>query len=290
MKENDVFDSMTSYYNMLSEANRRIADCLFRNKDRAVYMTISKLAEESGVSVATVTRFCRTLGYAGFHDFRVNMAKTCSAYPEGGVLAEDMQRSGPETDETDFESFRINLLRSHTDALRQTLDSLREEDLNAAVQILIKARRVFVTGRAGSAAAAKAAVSRFLSLSGKFICIENSYEETTYMALGGAHDAVLNFSYFGSVRDSLENLRSAREHDMKIVVVTHFRYSPAAELADAVLLCGGIEEPSKALEMNVRTSQMLLIDALYQKYREADSEAAGRQHRKIVKAYRRKLL
>lgn len=290
MKGNDIFDSMTSYYNMLSEANRKIADCLFRNKDRAVYMTISKLAEESGVSVATVTRFCRTLGYAGFHEFRVDMAKTCSAYPEGGVLGEDMQRSGPETEETDFESFRINLFRLHTDSIRQTLDSLQEEDLNAAVQILVNARRVFVTGRAGSAAAARAAVSRFLTLSGKFICVENPYEETTYMALGGADDAVLNFSYFGSVRDSLENLRSAREHDMKIVVVTHFRQSPAAELADAVLLCGGTGEPTRALEMNVRTSQMLLIDALYQKYREEDSEAAGMHYGKIVQAHRRKLL
>ena len=58
-----------------SRSDRKLAIAILADPDFAVAAAIDRLAGRSGVSEATVTRFCRALGCSGLRDFKVSLAK-----------------------------------------------------------------------------------------------------------------------------------------------------------------------------------------------------------------------
>ena len=55
-------------------ALRRVAEQVLTDPAAASRATIVELAERSGTSPATVTRFCRALGFDGYADLRLGIA------------------------------------------------------------------------------------------------------------------------------------------------------------------------------------------------------------------------
>ena len=78
-------NKIRSAYVTLPSAERKVADFILDNPDRAMRMVINEIAEAAGVSVPSVTRLARRLGYKGFLDFRVALAgrkrRNAEAFP-----------------------------------------------------------------------------------------------------------------------------------------------------------------------------------------------------------------
>src|SRR5512139_4162895 len=55
-------------------ALRRVAEHVLTDPAGASRATIVELAERSGTSPATVTRFCRAIGFEGYSDLRIGIA------------------------------------------------------------------------------------------------------------------------------------------------------------------------------------------------------------------------
>ena len=71
---NNVFETIDHAYYELTAAERKTADFVIKNRERTQYLSISELAEESGVAEATISRFCRRLGYKGYNAFKLAIA------------------------------------------------------------------------------------------------------------------------------------------------------------------------------------------------------------------------
>ena len=59
----------------LSSALQKVAEIIIAYPIKIEKMSISELATASGVSPATVTKFCRTLGFDDFNSFKLEIAK-----------------------------------------------------------------------------------------------------------------------------------------------------------------------------------------------------------------------
>lgn len=59
----------------LTKSGRMVADYLIHHADEAQYLSISSLARECKVAEATVFRFCRALGFEGYHEMRIALAQ-----------------------------------------------------------------------------------------------------------------------------------------------------------------------------------------------------------------------
>ncbi|MDR3201082.1 MAG: MurR/RpiR family transcriptional regulator, partial [Spirochaetales bacterium] len=63
-------------YNILSTSERRIADFLLLNgHENNLKYNINDFVKELSISAATIVRFCRTLGFSGFGEFRYYMQR-----------------------------------------------------------------------------------------------------------------------------------------------------------------------------------------------------------------------
>src|SRR5689334_22544111 len=84
----DVQARLASVYRELPQAQRAIADLLMGDPLLGALWGIESIAERAQVSVGSVVRFAKRLGYRGFSDFRDALREACSARSEGTELEE----------------------------------------------------------------------------------------------------------------------------------------------------------------------------------------------------------
>lgn len=262
MEYKDVLDTMTGEYNNLTKAGRKAADYIFAHRVDAQYMSITALAEECGVAEATISRFCRTLGFSGYNDFKLALAKASGSPAVDGEVG----IYGKVLPEDSVIDMCKKLYATDVASISQTLAQIDEERLRRAVAYLSAARRVYCFGQGGSLVIAMEAWARFITVAPQFQCIEDSHMQAMAAALAAPEDVFLFFSYSGATKDMMDVLRPARSRGAKIILVTHFAKSPAAALADEILLCGSKEGPLQSGSVAAKMGQLFLIDALFNEY------------------------
>ena len=65
MKDPSVQGRINAAYYKLTASEKKVADFLMGHLAEAQFLSISDLAESCGVAEATISRFCRRLGYGG---------------------------------------------------------------------------------------------------------------------------------------------------------------------------------------------------------------------------------
>ena len=63
-----LLDSIRTQLDTLSKSERKVALAVLAAPSATVSQNITALARSAGVSEPTVVRFCRTLGYDGWHE------------------------------------------------------------------------------------------------------------------------------------------------------------------------------------------------------------------------------
>ncbi len=269
----NVFDTISHAYYELTAAERKTADYVMKNQEKSQYLSIGELAEESGVAEATVSRFCRRLGYKGYNAFKLAIANAGAAQHPRQML------QGQEPLD-DLKSLANALYTIDSDAMLQTINSLRPEEMEKAVDILDGARKVLCMGQGGSMILASEAAHLFSICEGKYIPVTDSHMQVIASSTLTPEDAVLFFSYSGATRDMMETLSVVRQQGAKVILITRFARSPGAHLADAVLQCGSNESPLQHGSVPARIAQLFLLDILFsmtcQRHPERSRETAKR--------------
>ena len=258
MKESSVQSRISSAYYKLTATERKAADYLMGHLSQAQFLSISELAEACGVAEATISRFCRRLGYGGYSAFKLAIAKSLAPAPH--PLGEARGEVGPE------DSVLVmgeKLLHTNTSVMSQTLGLLNPETLGRAADLLCGARQVYCMGQGGSMILAMEAAHLFSTCWPHYHAVQGSHIQAITAALLGEEDVLLFFSYSGSTRDILDLMQVARERRCKIILVTRFPKSPRAALADVVLQCGSDEGPLQMGTVPARISQLFLVDILF---------------------------
>lgn len=262
MKNKNVLDNMTNVYPTLTKSSKKIADYIFAHKTEAQYMSITSLSEECGVADATISRFCKSLGYDGYNSFKLALAKV-----ESTQLADShISVYDKITNEDSIVSMAKKLYALDIAAMQQSLDLIKEEDMAKAVQYLCHAGKIYSFGQGGSSVIAREAWARFITVTPQFHCIDDNHMQALAASMMQPTDVILFFSYSGSTKDGLDTLTLARNRGAKIILVTHFPKCPISSLADVILLCGSRESPLHSGSIAAKLGQLFIIDILYNEY------------------------
>lgn len=260
--QSNILDFISQQYNTMTRSSKKLADYIFTNKSMVQYMSITSLAEASGVSEATITRFCRGLGLAGYNEFKLALARV----DHTTVTGDPTDTGAAVTDGDSFENVCRKLYQTDVKAMSETLELMDTDSTAKAVDLLSGARRVFCFGQGGSNVMAMEAWARFSTASSQFLHIEDSHMQAMAAALSTPDDVILFFSYSGATKDMLDVLRPARRRGAKIILVTHFAKSPAAAMADVTLLCGSKEGPLQSGSVAAKMGLLFIIDVLFNEY------------------------
>ena len=273
----NVFDTISQSYYELTASERKTADYVLKNRDRSQYLSIGELAEESGVAEATVSRFCRRLGYKGYNAFKLAIANAGAPKP---AAASDK----PIRDSDDPIELARKLYAVESEAMLQTLSLLRPVELDKAVTILRNARKVLCMGQGGSMILASEAAHLFSVCEGKYVPVSDSHMQIIASATLTEADAVLFFSYSGATKDMMETLTVVREQGAKTILITRFPRSPGAALADVVLQCGSNESPLEHGSVPARIAQLFLLDILFTRVTLSEPDGCQANRQRIAAA------
>ena len=250
----------------LTKSGRLVAEYLTHHADEAQYLSISSLAKECNVAEATVFRFCRALGFAGYHEMRIGLAQ---ANATGALLNQQELRPDASTASLCEHAHALFLT-----AINGTQNALSTEAVEKAVALMREANQVFCFGQGGSMLLANDICARFASLTTKFRTAGDSHFQLLTASLMGPEDVVLFVSYSGATRDMMETLRTAKSAGAKVILLTHYEDSPGAALADVVLLCGAQESPLDSGSIPIKVAVLYVAEVLLLRYKLSDPEAA----------------
>lgn len=273
-------------YPKLSKSAKQVADFVLNNASEALYLSITSMAEACDVSEATISRFCQRLGYNSFSDFKLSLAMSRDDSRKSRIE----ERMSFEPKSVDYMSFSSEVRESYRTALEVAALQLTESSLEAAVDLIDKAKRVFCFGQGGNTVIAQEAQIIFMPATPKFVWIHDTHMQAMTAAQLEEDDVILFFSYSGATRDVVDTLEAAKESKGKVILVTHFTQSPGAALSDVVLLCGTQESPLQVGAVATKIAMLYIIDLMYRVYCSRHVEASQEAIRKSARAAARKSL
>ena len=277
-EKQSVFVHIGSEYYTFTPAEKRLADYILSAQDCISRMSISELASACSVADATVSRFCRRLGYKSYPDFKIAIANSFAHRLEDNPL------SGEITREDTLEAISQKLLNASTMAMVQTREVLNLDAVAEAAAVLRESTSVLCMGQGGSMLIASEAAHLFSTISGKFRPVSDSHMQAMAAVMMEPTDSILFYSYSGSTLAMLDTLKTARERGARIILVTRFPNSPGAALADIVLQCGANENPLQSGSVPARIAQMYLTDILFSEFTRKNLDEAKESRNRIAQA------
>ena len=284
MPYGDVFTRINREYYQLTSAEKKIADYMLLQRQECQYMSISEMADVADVAEATVSRFCRRLGYKGYSAFKLAVAGSASAQRPMSPLYGEIQS------EDSMGDMCQKIYAADVDAITQTLAMINPAAIAAAADMLLAADRVLCMGLGGSMVLAQEAAHLFSTARPNFFAVEDSHFQAIRCALLSPRDVVIYFSYSGSTRDIVDVMKIAQERGARTILITRFPKSPGAALASVVLQCGANENPLQMGSVAARIAMIFVLDVLFSEVCRRDLPACRARRRQVADALSEKHL
>lgn len=236
----------------LQPSERRIVEAIADDLAAAVERTAQELADAVGVGRASVIRAAQSLGYEGYPQLRVALAQELAL----GAVAT-----------TTDDGTLVGALRAEVDRfgarLGHMMAALTEEAVDAFVAALDEADRVLVIANGLSAPLGLDMMLRLNSVGRPAEQLADALAQQISARQLGAGSVCLVVSGSGANRATLAGMSAARESGARVLLVTSFARSAAAELADVVLVIPPVDGSFRdELIHTSRAGLMLVIEVL----------------------------
>lgn len=241
-------------------ALQRVAEQVLADPAAASRATIVELAERSGTSPATVTRFCRALGFDGYADLRLGIAaETGRARLAGWTvdIGREIQPNDP------LERVLGQIMAADTRAMHDTASLLDLAEVDRAAVAIAGAARVNIFGASGSALVGEEMQFSLHRIGIPVWAWTDVHNGLASAALSRPGDVALGISHSGETGETIELLAEASSRGATTIALTSFPRSPLAELADIVLLTATQATTFRPDALSARHPQLVVLDLLY---------------------------
>ena len=201
MPVGNVFDKINTQYYELTSAEKKVADYVVIHQQQTQFMSISELAEEAGVAEATISRFCRRLGYKGYGAFKLAIANATA------VVGSWSPQSGEVCPADSVEEMARKVYENDLAAMSQTRELIDPEAIRKAADLIMSAARVLCMGQGGSMILSQECAHLFSTVQPNFTAVVDSHLQAIAAVQLTPGDLVIYFSYSGSTEDLVRNLR-----------------------------------------------------------------------------------
>lgn len=214
-----------------SKGQKRIADYILENYEKAAFMTANKLGVNVDVSESTVVRFAVELGYEGYP----SMQKALQEMVRNKLTA--IQRIEVSNDRLADQDVLSMVMHADAESIRLTMDGLDRDTFDRSVDAIANARKVFIVGIRGASA-----ISEFLgfylnmTLDNVIVIRVNSFSELFEQIFRiGEQDVMIGISFPRYSKRTVKSMMYAKDQGATTIAITDSEASPLAGLADYTL-------------------------------------------------------
>lgn len=214
-------------FHQMSKSQKKIADFIVKSTERIPFYTEEDIALKTGVSIATVSRFWRMIGYDNLKSFKKYLQETQHSTP-----ARKMQHVLEKTDR----EVVARMINSAAVNLEETAKRISRDAFDRAVEALNAANTIYVHGPGSTSCLTDLLRFRLNRIGIEVrIMAQSGHELLESLVHAGPADVVL---FFGFVRKSPEAtviLEQAAESGYTTILVTDLLLSDMIDDSDIVL-------------------------------------------------------
>ncbi len=255
LSQSNTLLMISSIYSSLTKAEKKVADAVTANPEEAVLATVTDLAEQARVGETSVIRFCRKLGFRGYHEFKLSVAQDLVDRPSSlanAVIGED----------DDLMTVARKVTMNHEMMLKNTLDLLNGDNLRTAVDQMLAASKIYVYGVGSSGITALDLHYRLMRTGFNIEAHRDAHIIAMSASLVKPGDLVFGISTSGSTRDLVDPVKQAKKNGAVVICLTSHLRSPIAAYADTVLLVPSRELPTEGGALSTKFTQIHLLNIL----------------------------
>ncbi|WP_283151077.1 MurR/RpiR family transcriptional regulator [Silvimonas soli] len=247
----DIVTRIAERSGELSVSEQKVARLILSDLAAASAASIDTLAEQAGVSKASVTRFAKVLGCADVRELKRRLAQASAIGTRFLQPRSDAPANSADVVYQDI----VALLQANRELIN--LDIVRK-----AASAVGNARMVYAFGMGGgSTVVADEARFRLVRLGVPVATYQDAVLQRVVAATMDTQSVVLAFSVTGQVPELLASVAIAREYGARVVAITALG-SPLAKLADHLLPIQTMETDFVFKPSSSRYAMLMALDIL----------------------------
>lgn len=219
---NELISRIEGKYAKMSKGQKRLADYVRENYDKAVFLTAARLGEIVGVSESTVVRFATQLGYSGYPGFQKALEELVRN------KLNSIQRMEVTYGRISQSEILGTVLQSDIEKIKLTLADIDHRAFDMAIDTILAARKIYVVGIRSCAPLAS-----FLGFYLNLVCEDvtvvstNSSSEVFEQLIRiGEEDVIIGISFPRYSMRTLKALEFASNRKAKVITLTDSVHSP----------------------------------------------------------------
>lgn len=246
----EVLHVITSQYDKIFSAEKKVADYILSNPQKAVDSNVSELAKASGVSDATVVRMCHHIGYTGYYQFRIALSRD---------LGKQQQIEGARSESIGSVA---QIFHEYAEMMVAVGKRIDEDMVWKCVDLLKNANTVHVIA-AGNACN----LSQYMGFRLERMGIRSTYDDMpeyyiNHINLSETEDILVAITKSGVSKPVIRGMELAKERGLKTIAITASAQSPVSALADYTLVSSGKQEPFTIKKGYAYLNEFAVVEAL----------------------------
>ena len=252
-----AYARIRTHYSAMLPTEKRIADFIIHNANRIHELSIVEIASGCDTSNATVTRFCKKLGFHGFRSFRIAAIRENQL----GLFGFDSLKN---IDNFDSSFMTVEqICNSNAQACLDSIFLIDEGLLSKAAQMIDSAQRIILVAQGAVSAVAVDFYHKLLRLGIACIYTPDRRFLKMQVATAGAGDLLVVCALSGNTKSTLEMMRTARENGANSIVMCNGLFSPLAKVSDLCLVGPGRMGSDITHTLAPRIALLCIVDYLF---------------------------
>lgn len=197
----------------MSPNQYKIADYVEKNLNIVLLSTEQEISDALQISIASVSRFWRFIGYKNFKDFKTMMRKKLDISP-----AKKMENILTDVENSDLEQHHLHISTNH---LQKTIEHFSLEDFHKAIDLLVTGHHIYIHGPGPSVGLGELMKYRLSRFGLKISLLEKGgselLEDLLHLTKG---DVVVIFGFIRLLPEAQVILEQAKHIGFKVIIIT----------------------------------------------------------------------
>ena len=238
----------------LRRSERRVASIVAENPALMVESTMAAVAQAAGVSEPTVMRFCTSLGFDGFQQFKLALAQT---------LALGLPATLSTISRSDSISELATKVFDHTiSSLDRTRRYLDADALGAAIEAILGSSSMTVAGLGASGMIALDVEQKAVLFGVPCSVPSDTHQQFMAATMAAPGQVFLVISNTGSTDSVVQVARAARAAGATVIALTGDETSQLAQEAHVSLAVKTFEDTDRHTPTVSRIAGLVIVDVL----------------------------
>ena len=219
---NELINRINEKYSSMSKGQKLLSTYITDNYDKAVFLTAEKLGKVVGVSESTVVRFATHLGYRGYTEFQKALEELVRN------KLNSIQRMEVTYGRISQSKILETVLQSDAEKIKSTLDQIDQNAFEAALDIILNAKHIYIVGIRSCASLASFMAFYFNLMFDNVHLLHTSSSSELFeqMVRISEEDVIIGISFPRYSMRTLKAMEFANNRNAKVITLTDSVHSP----------------------------------------------------------------